>query len=656
MSGFTPIKIALLVSLLLISFTISAQNAPNYDWDPDRGWTTGITENDESLIMIKNHVQYDFVYEGNDLIVFKTYHKIYRVNNDEAVQRVNRIYIPLNGALDIPAVKARTISKDGKVTVLDKENIKEVKDEDSGPGYRIFAIEGAEVGGDIEYFYTKKASASVFGREFFQNNYPMLDASFKFTSPTNLLFEFKSYNGFETVVQDESILVKNSHEAKTENTPPLRREDFGSYNANLQRVEFKLSYNKFAGDKRLFTWADAGARISGTLYPFSSSEKQAVKDLLKELKIKKLKTPTDQFAFAEHHIKSNFYIDENASDAADQVDNVIKNKYGTERGFTRLFIAILEELDIDNEVVLTSDRQESVRFDGQFESWNYLSDYFIYLTKADKFMAPYHFDNRLGLWPASFSAVEGLFIKNTTFEGTSIPTAQIKMLQELPYTNNYDQMVVKVAFSDDRSGNTIQVERGYNGYEGQTIKSVAQRVNSEQKTELLKNLLEFIGPNEDFTDMAFTEENLDYDTWADYIRVKGSFTSKNFIEQAGDIILFKVGDLIGGQSELYQETERQNLIENAYNRGYLRTIEVEIPEGYTIQNPQDIDLDETASDNGRIVYLFKSTHEIKGNKLIISIDEYYDQIFFPVDRFEEFRKVINAAADWNKIVLVMQPN
>ena len=48
----------------------------------------------------------------------QTYHKIYRVNNDEAVQRVNRIYIPLNSALDIPAVKARTISKEGKITEL----------------------------------------------------------------------------------------------------------------------------------------------------------------------------------------------------------------------------------------------------------------------------------------------------------------------------------------------------------------------------------------------------------------------------------------------------------------------------------------------------------------------------------------------------------
>jgi hypothetical protein len=655
MSAHNPIKAALLVGLLICTFTALSQ-APNYDWEPDRTWTKDIAHADESLILIKNHVQYDYVYEDNNLIAYETYHKIFRVNNDEAVQRVNRIYIPLNNVIDIPAVKARTITKEGKVTELDKENIKEVKDEDAGAGYRIFAIEGAEVGGDIEYFYTKKVGANIFGREYFQYSYPVLSTTFRFTSPTNLLFDFKSYNGFATVEQDESILVKNVHEAKMDDIDPRREEDFGSYRANLQRIEFKLSYNRSAGEKRLFTWADAGNRISSLIYPFSSAEQQAVKGLLKDLKVKKLKTPEEQFAFVEHHIKSNFYIDDNASESADQVDNVIKNQYSTERGFTRLFVAVLDELDIEHEIVLTSDRSESVRFDGDFESWNYLSDYFIYLTKADKFMAPYHFEFRLGLWPAAFSATEGLFIKQSTFEGTSVPVAQIKKLPEMPYTVNYDQLEVNVSFSDDLSENTIEVKRAYNGYEGQFYKSIAQRANAEQKDEFLKNLLQYIGPNTPFKEKTFTAENLEYDTWSDYMRIEGTFDSKEFIEQAGDIILFKAGDLIGRQSELYQEDERQNLIENDYNRGYLRTIEVEIPEGYSIQNPQDIDMDVDASDNGKVVYLFKSTHEIKGNKLIIKIDEYYDQIFFPVERFEEFRKVINAAADWNKVVLVMQPN
>jgi len=644
-------------ALCLLTLMLSQAFAQNnyYDWDKNRTWAKDVTEQDESLIMLKNHVQYDFEYDQNNLVVYKTDHRIYRVNNDEAVQRVNRIYIPLNDAIDIVAVKARTITKDGRVIELDQNNIKEVKDDEAGPGYKIFAIEGAEVGADIEYFYTKKAGASVFGRQYFQYGFPVAASSFRFTSPANLKFEFKSYNGFPMVVQDEGEMIKNTYIASAENLAPSRVEEFGSEQANRQRVEFKLSYNAAAGDKRLFTWNDAASRISSTIYPFSGTEKQALADLIKELKLKRLKTAIEKFAAVEHHVKNNFYMDDQATEGADQVDFILKNKYGTERGYTRLFAALAEVLELNYEMVLTSDRTK-VRFDGQFESWNYLSDYLLYFEDTDQYMAPYFFQFRLGLWPPQFSATEGLFIKNQLFEGRSAPTGSIKKIPEMPYDTNLNQLLVKVSFNEDLSENTIDVRRSSEGYEGSFIKGTLSRANAEQKEEFLKQLLEFIGPNEEFFEMAYEGDDLDYNTWTDYLTYKGKFKTENFIEQAGDIILFKAGDLIGQQSELYQETARFNRVENDFNRGYLRKIEVDIPKGYTIQNPQDIDMDFEVEDKGKKVFIFKSTHEISGDKLLITIDEYYDQIYFPIERFEEFRKVINAAADWNKVVLVMQPN
>lgn len=656
MSKLYKLKALVLTALLITTGSLFGQNNNLYDWQADRTWTEGIATEGESLILVKNHVQYDYDYdESGGLIVYLTYHKIYRVNNDEAVQRVNRIYIPLNDAIDIVNVKARTISQEGKVVELDKSNIKEVKDDEAGPGYRIFAIEGAEVGGEIEYFYTKKAQASVFGREYFQYGYPVLSSSFRLTSPGNLLFEFKGYNGMPEVKQDEGELIKNAHEVTVENIDPLREEQFGSYNANRQRIEFKLSYNKAAGDQRLFTWNDAAKRISSLIYPFASTEKTAIEDLIKELKLKRYKSPMEQFAAFEHHVKSNFYIDDQAQGGADRIDFILANKYSTERGFTRLFAALAEVLEIPHEVVLTSDRTNT-RFDGEFESWNYLSDYLIYFPVTDQYMAPYRFENRLGLWPAEFSATAGLFIKSEVFEGTAVAKGEVKEIPELPYENNLHRLRVNVAFNEDLSSNKVIFSRSSNGYEGSFIKFAYSRANEQQREEFLEDLLGFIGPNEEFYDKSFTGDIDDFQNWADYLTYKGSFDSENFIEQAGDIILFKAGELIGGQSELYQENERQNIIENDYNRGYDREIEVTIPEGYTIQNPQDIDLDVEAEDNDRVVYLFKSTHEIKGNKLLIKIIEYYDQVYFPKERFEEYRKVINAAADWNKVVLVMQPN
>lgn len=51
---------------------------------------------------------------------------------------------------------------------------------------------------------------------------------------------------------------------------------------------------------------------------------------------------------------------------------------------------------------------------------------------------------------------------------------------------------------------------------------------------------------------------------------------------------------------------------------------------------------------------FTSKYEINGNNLMVTCNEYYDEISVPIERYEEFRTVINAAADFNKITLVFE--
>ncbi len=51
---------------------------------------------------------------------------------------------------------------------------------------------------------------------------------------------------------------------------------------------------------------------------------------------------------------------------------------------------------------------------------------------------------------------------------------------------------------------------------------------------------------------------------------------------------------------------------------------------------------------------FVATYTIEGNKLIVKSDEYYKQIQFSLAEYENFRSVINAAANFNKIILVLE--
>jgi hypothetical protein len=57
---------------------------------------------------------------------------------------------------------------------------------------------------------------------------------------------------------------------------------------------------------------------------------------------------------------------------------------------------------------------------------------------------------------------------------------------------------------------------------------------------------------------------------------------------------------------------------------------------------------------GKRTMAFTSSYKLEGNVVKISVSEYYTNIVYPLSIFEDFRKVINAAADFNKIALVFE--
>jgi hypothetical protein len=132
------------------------------------------------------------------------------------------------------------------------------------------------------------------------------------------------------------------------------------------------------------------------------------------------------------------------------------------------------------------------------------------------------------------------------------------------------------------------------------------------------------------------------------------FQSNHFLEKAGPRILFKAGELIGRQIEMYRDDERTTVVENEFNRKYYRTIRIHIPKGYRIKNADNLKFDIAYRDRDLVPFLFKSDYAIKDNVLEITIDEYYKEIYAPLSRYEDFRKVVNAAADFNKITLVLE--
>ena len=127
-----------------------------------------------------------------------------------------------------------------------------------------------------------------------------------------------------------------------------------------------------------------------------------------------------------------------------------------------------------------------------------------------------------------------------------------------------------------------------------------------------------------------------------------------FVERAGNDLLFKIGELIGPQVEMYQENDRQYDVESRHNRYYERTITFTIPEGYVLKNAGDMNFAHKYGEDGNENLFFESKIEQEGNSYKVHCVEYYTDIIVPKERFEEYKTVINAAADFNKKVLILE--
>jgi hypothetical protein len=125
--------------------------------------------------------------------------------------------------------------------------------------------------------------------------------------------------------------------------------------------------------------------------------------------------------------------------------------------------------------------------------------------------------------------------------------------------------------------------------------------------------------------------------------------------KAGPKYLFKVGEVIGAQAEFYQSEKRVLPIDVAFPHELPRRILVNIPEGYKVSNPEVLNKEIIHKDStAKTILSFTSKYSFEGNTLIIDVNELYDMMELPVSDFDIFAKVINAAADFNKLVLILE--
>ena len=622
-----------------------------YQWEKDRP-RYKLSEKDGSLseLILKQHTQYEYVFENNQFVMYSTIHRIIYVNNNEAVQKHNRIVISMGNALELLDVKARAINKQGKAIYFDSSNLKELKDEESGKAYKIFAIEGIELGSEIEYYFIRKMRPSVFDRVFLQYDVPVKNNSFLLSCPEHLKFDFKTYHNFPAVKEQEDS-ERNVYLTSMTDVPALKTEAFSNFDPNRKRIEFKLAYNTAKSQSRLYTWDEAAKTFYTMLTEVSKDDVKALDKFVKTLGDNSSKPLEERIRHIETRIKTNVQVNKEADgESLNQIASVVKTKIASHQGMTRLFLGVFDRLGIQCHPVITCSR-ENIQFDGDFDSWTFLDDYVLYFPETKHFLSPYVFECRYPLIQAEFTAQKGLFIEPFKMGDVKSALSTIGEIPALDHTYNVDNLDIEVTFNDDMTSTQVRQKREFGGYNAAYFTPYYDMMSADQRTGMIEQITKQIAP-----DAVIKKWNAGPipDAKANNFLVDVDFQSSHFIEKAGPRILFKVGQLIGPQVEMYREEQRTAEIENDFNRMYNRVIKIPLPKGYKLKNADDLKFDVQYKENSEVPFLFKSSYAIKDDILEVRIEEYYKQIYVPLARYEDFRKVVNAAADFNKITLVLE--
>ncbi|MEI9918651.1 MAG: DUF3857 domain-containing protein [Bacteroidota bacterium] len=640
----------MMTAMMFVAVSVFATKPGEYQWEQQRSRFT-LSADEEKLpeIMIKNHVLYEYTFENDEFLMYSTHHKIIYVNSNEAIQKHNRIYISMNSTMALTALKARAINKAGKVVYFDETNLKEIKEEASGNAYRIFAVEGVELGSEVEYYFTRKMVADMFNREFMQFDVPVKTTSMKLTSPRHLKFDFRTYNGLPEVKQLPDT-TQNAYEMSATDVNATKEEPFANVMANRKRIEYKLAYNTARSRARLYTWADASRRFYEILTTLTKDDKKAIEKYVDNSKFSKATKTADRIKLIENTIKTTINVNDESGDRElGVIASILKSKVASREGITRLYLGVFEQAGIKAFPVLTCSR-ERFRFDGDFDTWSYLDDYLIYFPETKGFIAPY-LTTRYPLVPGEYTAQKGLFIE--PFQVGEVKSA-LGTINEIPaasYLANQDNLNIDISFDADLESNTANVTRSFVGFTADYFISFYQLMNDEKRRQMVEELFKETAP-----DLQLNKWSAKPVTKSDveWFELQGDFKTANFIEKAGPRILFKAGLLIGPQIEMYRDDKRVSPVENDNNRNYTRSIKIHLPAGYVVKNADQLKMNFVYDNTDKNPFLFKSDYEMKGDILEITIAEFYKEIFVPLDRYEDFRRVVNASADFNKITLVLE--
>lgn len=388
---------------------------------------------------------------------------------------------------------------------------------------------------------------------------------------------------------------------------------------------------------------------------FQYFKKNQARDFISNLNIDDALSTDEKVTKIDLYIKENFdfvWRGEKAKKITDLNDGKMKL---TASDVFDLYAFTFKELKIQYKVVVGMSR-----FLGNISPSKYVAplthEFMYYIPETKKFVSPYEKYLSYGYPMYEIQGSEAITYSPESKSWVIDPTMTIPVT---PFEYTSIQTKNTVTLSSDLSKATIDKIYSTTGYNSQLNRNYTKYLKeNEEEKETIDYLKKTAFEGIDCKILEYSYDNKEfkynYSNTPFVVNLKAE-TIESLAENTANLVLINLGKVIGQQDDLYQEEKRKFDVDLRYAKVYKHTIIFTIPEGYQVESYADLVIDKKMISDTITNCFFKSTARVEGNQLIVDVVEQYPAINYPVSLYQEYRKIINASADFTKATVVLKP-
>jgi Domain of Unknown Function with PDB structure (DUF3857) len=614
----------------------------------------------------------DYKYQSKGMSIYHTYHRTIKIMSELGIEQYNTVTIPFNHAAVIYErdLKARTITPSGKVYNLAPHNFKV-------EGNKIlFAMEGVEKFAEVEVYLTELMSYTPFLNVVFEQHIPVLDYTLTLGYPKELLIEEKGKNGFPDG-HDTVIAGRRHMKIHMNNIPKLEPEPFNFFYPYQMRAEWRSSYwsNDYGAEGRQFTWDEYAKKLytdifqlsdkkalgryflnpNGIDYYYNDTERRAVNGFLASIGITGSEKELDKILKIEKAIKNSVSVFSVTEDNSGRLDTIISRKTATVKGVLKLYAACFAQSDVKCEIGCTTDKTYHL-FNSVYENWDDLDEFVIYFPNQKEYLAPTRTLLRYPMVPIDVLENRAVFCKMNTPAESRPRVADIRTIPSPSPLENNKNIVANVTFNKNMEP-YMDISYAYGGYMSVQYRDNFNAVtNSVKQREMVEKMITVAERPSDVLKYNLSNTSIDdYYTKEPFI-LTANVRSPQLVEKAGNRFKFNIGSILGELPNLYHEKERKLPVDLSFPNSLNCTITVNIPAGYKVLNLNALEtrMEYFDRENKKIpLCSFKTDYSVKNNKLVLNVSAVFAQSHIRLRDYESFKKVVNAAADFNKVAIII---